>query len=87
MEGIQYCWEITSVHAGDNISTVGDNISTVEGSQYSGGTILISECLVIDVFVLRYEIFISIGSFRKFKQISCLLIDGLVYSRSNIVSK
>ena len=27
-------WGITSVHAGDNISTVGDNISTVEGIQY-----------------------------------------------------
>ena len=53
---------------GDNISTVGDNISTVEGIQYSGGRILISACLVIDndekistFFVLRYEIFI-----RKF---------------------
>ena len=30
-------WGITSVHAGDNISTVGDNISTVEGIQYCGG--------------------------------------------------
>ena len=28
---------ITSVHVGDNISTVEDNISTVEGIQYSGG--------------------------------------------------
>ena len=27
---------VTSVHAGDNISTVRDNISTVEGIQYSG---------------------------------------------------
>ena len=51
---------------GDNISTVGDNISTVEGIQYSGGRSLISACLVInndekdiDVFVLRYEIFIQ----------------------------
>ena len=50
---------------GDNISTVGDNISTVEGIQYSGGRILISACLVINndekismFFVLRYEIFI-----------------------------
>ena len=58
----------TSVHAGHNISTVGDNISTVEGIQYSGGRILISTCLVINndekistFFVLRYEIFI-----RKF---------------------
>ena len=48
---------------GDNISTVGDNISTVEGIQYSGGRILISACLVINndekistFFVLRYEI-------------------------------
>ena len=47
---------------GDNISTVGDNISTVEGIQYSGGKILISACLVINndekistIFVLRYE--------------------------------
>ena len=55
---------------GDNISIVGDNISTVEGIQYSGGRILIliSACLVINndekistFFVLRYEIFI-----RKF---------------------
>ena len=58
---------------GDNISTCGgiasvqwrDNISTVEGIQYSGGRILISACLVINndeklstFFVLRYEIFI-----------------------------
>ena len=50
---------------GDNISAVGDNISTVEGIQYSGGRILISACLVINndekistFFVLRYEIFI-----------------------------
>ena len=49
-------------------STVGDNISTVEGIQYSGRRILISACLVINndekistFFVLRYEIFI-----RKF---------------------
>ena len=33
---------------GDNISTVGDNTSTVEGIQYSGGRILISACLVIN---------------------------------------
>ena len=38
----QYCgccsvqWGITSVHAGDKISTVGVNISTVKGIQYSG---------------------------------------------------
>ena len=63
---MQYIGEITSVHAGDNISTVwGDNISTVENIQYSGGRILISVCLVINndekistFFVLRYEIFI-----------------------------
>ena len=30
---------------GDNISTVGDNISNVEGIQYSGGRFLISACL------------------------------------------
>ena len=54
---------------GDNISTVGGNISTVEGIQYSGGRILISACLVINndekistFFVLQYEIFI-----RKFQ--------------------
>ena len=46
----------------------GDNISTVEGIQDSGGRILISTCLVINndetistFFVLRYEILI-----RKF---------------------
>ena len=56
----------------DNISTVGDSFSTVKGIQYSGGTILISACLVINndkkistFFVLRYEIFI-----RKFFEIS-----------------
>ena len=31
---VQYSGGITSVHAGDNISTVGDIISTVEGIQY-----------------------------------------------------
>ena len=76
---------------GDNISTVGDNIRTVEGIQYSGGRILTSTCLVInndDLFVLRYEIFI-----RKFFEnssrfhVSCILRAGLVYSRSNLVSK
>ena len=54
---------------GDNISTVGDNISTVEGIQYSGGggggRILTSACSghekILMFFVLRYEIFI-----RKF---------------------
>ena len=61
---------ITSVHTRDNISTMGDNISTMEGIQYSGGRILISACLVINndekistFFVLRYEIFI--GKFFK----------------------
>ena len=68
-------WRVFST-LGDNISTCGgitsvqwgDNISTVEGIQYSGGRILISACLVINndekistFFVLRYEIFI-----RKF---------------------
>ena len=59
---------MTSVHVGDNISTVGDSGSTVEGIQYSGGRLLISACLVINndkristLFVLRYKIFI-----RKF---------------------
>ena len=37
-----------SVYRGDNISTCGDNIITVEGIQYSGGRILISACLVIN---------------------------------------
>ena len=50
---------------GDNISTVGDNISTVEGIQYSGVRILISACSghekILIFFVLRYETFI-----RKF---------------------
>ena len=32
----------------DNISTVGDNISTVEGIQYSAGRFLISACLAIE---------------------------------------
>ena len=34
---VQYSGGITSVHARDNISPVGDNISTVEGIQYCGG--------------------------------------------------
>ena len=45
MEVVQYSGGITSVHVGDNISTVGDNISTVgdnistvEGIRYCGGT-------------------------------------------------
>ena len=85
---------------GDNISTCGgitsvkwgDNISTVEGIQYSGGRILISACLVInhdediDVFCITIRNFHS-EVFRKFKQISCMLRAGLVYSRSNLVSK
>ena len=61
---------ITSIHEGDNISTVGDNISTVEGIQYSGGRMLILACLVINndetistLSVLRYETFI-----RKFSE-------------------
>ena len=37
VEVVQYSGEITSVHAGDIISTVGDNISTVKGIQYCGG--------------------------------------------------
>ena len=45
---------------GDNISTVGDNISTVEGIQYSGEEFLISACSgqekILMFFVLRYEI-------------------------------
>ena len=55
----------------DNINTVEDNITTVEGSQYSGGRILNSSCFAINndkkistFFVLRYEIFIR--KFRKF---------------------
>ena len=66
VEGIQYIWGITSVHAGGKTSVQWeDNISTVEGIQYSGGRILISACLVINndekistFFVLRYKIFI-----------------------------
>ena len=64
---LQFCGGIASVLL-RIFSTVGDNISTVEGIQYSGGRILISACLVINndekisaFFVLRYEIFI-----RKF---------------------
>ena len=71
VEGIHYIGEIALLHTVDSISTVGDNISTVGGSQYSEGRILISACLVINndekistFFVLRYEIFIR--KFRKF---------------------
>ena len=37
VEGIQNIGGITSVHVGDNISTVGDSFSTVEGIQNIGG--------------------------------------------------
>ena len=57
---------------GDNISTVGDNISTVEGIQYNGGRILISACLVINndekisTFFQYYDTTkFSFGSFSK----------------------
>ena len=30
VEAFQYCGEVTSVHVGDSISTVGDSISTAE---------------------------------------------------------
>ena len=68
---LQYCescsvqWGITSVHWRITSVHWRDNISTVEGIQYSGGRILISACLVINndekistFFVLRYEMFI-----------------------------
>ena len=68
VEGIQYIGGIISVHVGDDISTVGDNISTVEGIQYSGRRILFRHVWSLIMmkryrhfFVLRYEIFI-----RKF---------------------
>ena len=70
----------------------GDNISTVEDIQYSGRRILISACLVINDEKISTSFCIAIRNFhsevfRKFKQISCLLVAGLVYSRSNLVSK
>ena len=54
------------------MSTVGDNISTVEGVQYSGGRILISACLVINndekiSMFLYYDAKFSFGSFSKIK--------------------
>ena len=57
---------------GDNISTVGDNISTVEGIQYSGARILISACLVINndekkSTFLYYDTKFSFGSFSKIR--------------------
>ena len=55
---------------GDSFSTVGDNISTVEGIQYSGGRILISACLVINndekiSSFLYYDTKFSLQSFSK----------------------
>ena len=70
---------------GDSISTVGDNISTVEGIQYSEGGILISACLdinndeTISMFLYSTMRNFHLEVFRKFKQIS-------VYSRSNLGS-
>ena len=83
VEGIQYIGGITSVQWGDNISTV-------EGIQYSGVRILISACSghekILIFFCITIRNFHS-EVFRKFKQISCILRAGLVYSRSNLVSK
>ena len=96
---LQYCggcsvqWGITSVQWGDSfsivgdcLSSVGDNISTVEGIQYSGGRILTSACLVINNDEQISNFFYYDAKF-SFKQISCLLRVGLVYSKSNLVSK
>ena len=62
-------WRLFST-VGDSFSTVGDNISTVEGIQYSGGRILISECLVINndkkiLTFLYYDTKLSVRSFSK----------------------
>ena len=56
---------------GNNISTLGDNISTVEGIQYSGGRILISTCLVInnDEKILTFLYYDTKFSFRNFSKI------------------
>ena len=97
VEVVQYSGDNIST-VGDSFSTVegiqyiGNNISTVEGIQYSGGRILISACLVINndekiSTFLYYDTKFSFGSFRKSKRISCILRAGLVYSRSNLVSK
>ena len=61
---------ITSLHAGNNISTVRDNISIVEGIQYSGGKILSSGCLAINSdekisTFLYYDKKFSFGSFEN----------------------
>ena len=74
----QYCggysvhcnWGTTSVHAGYNISSVGDKVSTVEGIQYTGRRILISTCLVINndkkiSTFLYYDTKFSFGGFSK----------------------
>ena len=56
---------------GDNISTVRDNTSTVEGIQYSGERFLISACLAIkndekiSILFLYYETKCSSGSFEN----------------------
>ena len=84
-------WRISSV-LWRVFSILGDNISTVEGIQYTGERTLISACLAINnddkilFFVLRYEIFIR--KFRKFQQISCLweldwCTTGLILFRNN----
>ena len=85
-------WRAFSTLGEDNISTVGDNIRTMESIQYSGGRFLISACLAIKnnekisiFFVLRNEI--CIRKFQKFYKILRLFRAGLVYSRSNLVSK
>ena len=128
VEGIQYCggmpsvlWGITAVHVGGLLqycggfasvlwrvfSTLGDNISTCRGitSVHWGITSVLwrvfstvgEEFSFRHVWSLimtkRYRPFrITIRNFhseifRKFKQISCIFRAGLVYSRSNLVSK
>ena len=57
---------------GDNIRTVGDSFSTVEGIQYNGGRILISACLVINNDEKISTFFLYYGtkvSFRRFSKI------------------
>ena len=60
----------TSVHVGITSVQWRDNVSTVEGIQYSGRRILISACLVINndekiSILLYYDMKFSFGSFSK----------------------
>ena len=71
---------------------MGDNISTVEGIQYSGGRVLMSTCLAIkkgekiSILFLYYETKFSFGSYENSSRFHTFLQLHWRYSRAPIVS-